>query len=326
MGILSLCADSGRPPGPTTLTLSSHDHTPPLSSLHVISDSTYLFPTLTALSPPPTHTPPSIHIRLYAIAALWLHTTLRSTALLCHLTLLGLTISWIALTIFLFTSTLYLSLCFTAEELDTLFPEDSAPNLMQTARPQQQHDPATDDSVHASSPLHITPGTNLHDLNTLLKHRARRILQAQKLKQQPLPINCNWFARKRPQLPTHGHHSKGSPLSTAYTPSWPRPHNISWLLLIQRQFPLPSAPTFSAQAWTTWSNPLSRPWKITLSWLTWLKMQRVSLPWTCATFWSLLTNSQIFLLQTTFFPRSHGQNSTATGHRQPKTNSANNIH
>jgi hypothetical protein len=171
MGILSLCADSGRPPGPTTLTLSSHDHTPPLSSLHVISDSTYLFPTLTALSPPPTHPPPSIHIRLYAIAALWLHTTLRIKALLRLLTLLGLTISWIPLTIFLF-STLYLSLCFTAEELDTLFPEDTAPTLTQTTRPQQQHDPATDDPVYASSPLHITPGTNLHDLNTLLKHRA----------------------------------------------------------------------------------------------------------------------------------------------------------
>jgi hypothetical protein len=189
-----------------------------------------------------------------------------------------------------------------AEELDTLFQEDTAPNLTQTTRTQQQHDPATDDPVHANSPLHIPPGTNLHDLNALLNHRARIILQARKQKQQHPPINYNWFARQGPQLPTHGHHSKSSPLSTTDTPSWPWTLNLSWLPLTQQQFPLPSAPTFSAQAWTTWSNPLSWPWKIRLSWLTWLQMQRVSLPWTCETFWSLITNLWLIFLHTTFFP------------------------
>jgi hypothetical protein len=36
-----------------------------------------------------------------------------------------------------------------------------------------------------------------------------------------------------PQLPTHSHHSKSSPLSTTDTPSWPRTLNISWLPLTQ---------------------------------------------------------------------------------------------
>jgi hypothetical protein len=152
-------------------------------------------------------------------------------ALLCLLTLLGLAISsWIPLTIFML-STLYLSLCFTAEELDTLFPEDTALNLTQTTRTHQQHDPATNDPVHTSFPLHIHPGTSLHhDLNALLNHHARIILQAWKQKQQPPPINYNWFTRQGPQLPTHGHYySKSSPLSTTDTPSWPRTLNISWL-------------------------------------------------------------------------------------------------
>jgi hypothetical protein len=318
MGILSLCADSGHPPGPTPPSLSSHDHTPPLSSLHDISDSTCNSSTPTTPSPPPTHPPPPIHIRLYAIPALWLHTTLCLKALLHLLSLLGLTISWLPLTILLL-STLYLSICFMAEEIDTLFAEDMAHNLTQTTRKQQQQDPATEALVHASFPLHIPLGTSLHDISALTCRAI--ILQAPHQQQQPPPTNRNWFTTQRHQHPTHGHHSDSSLLPTTTMPSWPWTLAISWLPLTQGWFPLLSDPLFSLQMWTTWNNLLSQPWKIILSWLTWLKMQRVSmttechtsdnlitptdiifLPWTCATFWSLVMNLLLSILHTPFFP------------------------
>ena len=112
MGILSLCADSGRPPGLTTPSPSTSDHQTPMTSLHAISNSSRPHSTP---SQPPTG-PPPIHNRLFTQATLWIQMTLQLKALLPVFLLLGMIISWLPLTVFLF-STLHISICLTAKEI-----------------------------------------------------------------------------------------------------------------------------------------------------------------------------------------------------------------
>ena len=120
MGTLSLCADSARPPGTSTMPSPSPSSPAPVtSSLHVISDSTCH---LTSPAQTPTQPPPAIHHRLFAIAHLWLRMTRLLDALLLLSLLLGLVLSWLPLTILLL-STLFVSICLTAEEIDDIIPK-----------------------------------------------------------------------------------------------------------------------------------------------------------------------------------------------------------
>ena len=120
MGTLSLCTDSAQPPGTSTMpSPSPSGPTSATSSLHVISDSTCH---LSSAAQTPTQPPPAIHHRLFAIANLWLRVTRHLGALILLSLLLGLVISWIPLTTLLL-STLFVSICLTAEELDDIIPK-----------------------------------------------------------------------------------------------------------------------------------------------------------------------------------------------------------
>jgi hypothetical protein len=118
--------------------------------------------------------------------------------------LLGLTISWLPLTLLLF-STLTISICLTAKEIEAnhlQFEEQMANNQTQTTRQQQQHYPLQEPPAHASFPLHIPPGTSLLDISDLT---LTLLLQVQQQHQR---------------TPTQGHTSNTIP-TTDDTPSWP---------------------------------------------------------------------------------------------------------
>ena len=135
MGILSLCTDSGRPPGHTMSSSSSPDPDNPLTkvSLHVISDSPpnhYGTPPPVPIQPPPTI---FIHTPLSTQATLWLQLTLHFKELLLLFVLLGFALSWLPLIAFL-SSTFYLSISLTANDIATIIEDDTAHNLTQTTR------------------------------------------------------------------------------------------------------------------------------------------------------------------------------------------------
>jgi hypothetical protein len=130
MGILSLCTDSGCPPGHTMSPSSSLDPNEPLAkmSLHVISAS----------SPHHDRHPPPVptiflHKQLHTQAHLWLQWTLYFKELLPPFVLLGFALSWLGfallswlpLTAFL-SSTFYLSISLTADDLATTVEEAKA--------------------------------------------------------------------------------------------------------------------------------------------------------------------------------------------------------
>jgi len=254
MGILSLCADSGRPPGHTMSPSSSLDPNEPLAkmSLHVISASSSHHDR----TPPPVPTI-FLHNQLRTQAHLWLQWTLHFKELLPPFVLLGFALSWLGfalswlpLTAFL-SSTLYLSIF---DDFATMIEEETAQNLPQTTRKPRQQDPMTKPPVHTSFPLHIPPGTSLHDTSALPHHQAPQ--------HQPPPI---WFVTQRHQYPTHGHNNNSSLLSTMTTPSWPQTLDISWLQLTQQWFPRLHVLPFLLQPQTAWKNLLSRPQKIQIS-------------------------------------------------------------
>ena len=306
MGILSLCADSGRPPGHTMSPSSSLDPNEPLAkmSLHVISAS----------SPHHDRTPPPVptiflHNQLHTQAHLWLQWTLHFKELLTLFVFLWFVLSWLPLTAFL-SSTFYLSISLMADDLATALEEAKALYSPQTTRKQRQQDHMTKTPAHTSFPLHLPPGTSLHDISALPHRQAPQ--------HQPPPI---WFVTQRHQYPTHGHNNDSSLLSNMTMPSWPRTLDMSWLQLPQQWFPRLHVPPFLLQPQTTWKNLLSRPQKIQISWLNWLQAQRVSLtaknrnsnnlytlnamtflPWKCATFWSILMHLRLFILRAPFFP------------------------
>jgi hypothetical protein len=165
MGILSLCADSACPPGLTMPPPSPSDHQTTMTSLHFISDLSCSHSTP---SQPPTG-PPPIHNRFFTQATLWFQMTLQSKALLPVFLLLGLIISWIPLTVFLF-STLCISICLTAEELATTVEEMDYNWTWTTRKQQQQHQERIPEApTHASSQQHLHPVTGLHDISTFTR-------------------------------------------------------------------------------------------------------------------------------------------------------------
>ena len=180
MGILSLCADSARPPGLTMPPPSPSDHQTTMTSLHFISDLSCSHSTP---SQPPTG-PPPIHNRLFTQATLRLQMTLQLKALLLVFLLMGLIISWIPLPVFLFFlfSTLCISICLTAEEIATIVEEMDHNWTWTTRKQQQQHqqhqDQIPEAPAHASSQQHPYPVTGLHDIST---STCALILQANQL-------------------------------------------------------------------------------------------------------------------------------------------------
>ena len=295
MGILSLCADSGRPPGRTMSSSSSPDPDNPLTkmSLHVNSAPSSQH----GRTPPPVPTI-FLHNQLRTQAHLWLQWTLHFKELLPLFVFLGFALSWLPLTAFL-SSTFYLSISLTADDLATEIEEAKSLYLPQTTREQRQQEPTTKTPVHTSFPLHLPPGTSLHDNSALPHHQAPQ--------HQPPPINHNWFTPQRHQYPTHGHNNDSSLLYNTTTPSWPRTLAITWLPSTQTWFPRLRVPLFLSQPQTTWRHLFSWPRKIQISWLNWLQAQRVylnakncnsdnldtpnamtSLPLRCAPIWSIL--------------------------------------
>jgi hypothetical protein len=217
MGILSLCADSGCPPGHTMSSSSSPDPDNPLTkmSLHVISASS---PHYGRTPPPaPTRPLPAIHNRLFTQTTLWLQTTLQTPTLLTVFVFLGLFISWIPLTAFLF-STLCMSICLTAEEELALtvneLKEMHYNRTWTTRKQQQQHqDRITDAPALDSSQQHSHPVTGLHDISAFtsaLKLQANHLPRPQKhtstCTQRPWPNNwtLTTFSASKQHQQQHG--------------------------------------------------------------------------------------------------------------------------
>ena len=168
--------------------------------------------------------------------------------------LLGLTISWLPLTLLLF-STLAISICLTAEEIEAnrlQFEEQMANNRTRTIRQQQRQYPLPEPPAHASLPLHIPPGTSLHDISDLTR---TLLLQVQQQQQR---------------TPTQGHNSNTIP-TTDDTPSWPRTLAIPWPSLTKFRLFMLNATTFTSRPRMTQDSRQSRHWMITHSWQNWLK-------------------------------------------------------
>jgi hypothetical protein len=182
-----------------------------------------------------------------------------------------------------------MSICLTAEELALTVNElkEMHYNRTWTTRKQQQQhqDRITDAPALDSSQQHSHPVTGLHDISAFtsaLKLQANHLPRPQKhtstCTQRPWPNNrtlTTFSASKQHQQPNMACDT-GNRIKSMITPN-PLAFSLpkQWQQLTNGTGIGTSDKPNNA---STVSNPLSRPWKITLSWITWLKMQKVSLP------------------------------------------------